>query len=223
MDIALSFITLLPLKRFNPLPEDHMSVPHLDHAELDALTEICNIGMGHAASALSRMMGKGIRIEVPRLQLLEPERLAELLRSEDVICLQLEILGKVRGAIMVVLDEENVRCILELLLGSPQQPGKPEGELELAALNEVGNIVASACLNAFGEMLNMPLLPSVPSLFVGKAREVLPRILQKEASGDALLMIDTVFSIEETTCGGSIFVLPEAQSLKAMLRAAGAT
>ena len=200
-----------------------MSVPHLDIAELDALAELCNIGMGHAASALSRMMGKGIRIEVPRLQFVEPARLSELLHAEEVICLQLEILGKVRGTIMVVLDEENVRSLLELLLGSPQRAGAPDGEMELAALNEVGNIVASACLNAFGTMLNMPLLPSVPSLFTGKAREVLPRILQQGENGETMLMIDTVFSVEETACGGSIFVLPEAQSLKAILKAVGAT
>lgn len=200
-----------------------MSIPHLGNAELDALAEICNIGMGHAASALSLMMGKGIRIEVPRLQFLEPARLSELLDAEEVICLQLEILGKVRGLIMVVLDDANARSLLELLLGKQQEAGAPPGELELAALNEVGNIVASACLNAFGTMLDMPLLPSVPSLCTGKAREVLPRILKREDNGDAMLMIDTVFSVEETTCGGSIFVLPEAQSLKAILKAVGAT
>jgi len=199
-----------------------MSIPVFKDGELDALTEACNIGMGHAATALSRMMGKGIDIEVPRLQLLEPARLAELLDARQVICLRLQIRGEVRGSILILFGRDDARGMLKLLLGQQGEPELPLSELEMSTLNEVGNILASACLNALGTMLKMPLLPSVPTLAIGEAAEVLPRIMGQSGSGEAIVMIDTVFSIAHTLCGGNIFLMPESASLRTILGALGA-
>ena len=197
--------------------------PILQEAELDALTEVCSIGMGHAATALSQLMGKGVSIEVPRLQMLDPALLAERFDSRQVIGLQLQILGNVRGSMLILLQDPDARQMVELLLGRPETTAAPFSSLELSTLNEVGNIVASACLNALGVMLKMTLLPSVPTLVTGKADEVLTRCIGEPPSGEGILTIDTVFSIGEALCGGSILLMPEPASLGAMLAALGAS
>ena len=199
-----------------------MSNPVLQESELDALTEVCNVGMGHAATALSQMMGQAVYIEVPRLQLLDPTALSELLDAQEVICLKLQILGEVRGSILILLSEENARRMLELLLGRHTEAGLPLSELELSTLNEVANILASACLNALGGMLKMTLLPSVPHLSAGKAGEVLARVLAPSGQGETIVMIDTVFSIASTLCSGNIFLMPESESLQGILGALAA-
>lgn len=199
-----------------------MSIPVLQDAELDALTEVCNIGMGHAATALSQLMGKGVSIGVPRLQLLHPAGLIELLDSQEVISLHLQILGNVRGTILILLQQDNAHRILELLLGRRGEAGLQLSELEASTLNEVGNILASACLNALGTMLKMTLLPSVPTLVTGKAGAVLAPLIKHPDNEESILMIDTVFSIADTLCDGSIFLMPEPESLRSMLKALGA-
>ena len=191
-------------------------------AELDALTEVCNIGMGHAATALSQLMGKSVSIEVPRLLVLEPASLAELLDAQEVAGLHLQILGNVRGSILILLRQENARRILELLLGKLPEPGLPLSELEGSTLKELGNILASACLNALGTMLKMTLLPSVPVLECGAAGEVLARTLGLPPGGETILMIDTMFSIADAPSSGSIFLIPAAASLGVILSSIGA-
>jgi chemotaxis protein CheC len=199
-----------------------MSIPVLQDAELDALTEVCNIGMAHAATALSQLMGKGVSIEVPRLQIIDCAGLSEMLDAQQIIALHLQILGNVRGSILILLPEQNAHRILELLLGRHPEAGLPLSELEVSTLMEVGNILASACLNALGMMLKMTLLPSVPSLVSGEAAEVLARVMPPSPNGETLLMIDTMFSIADTLCGGSIFLMPAHASLDTMLSAIGA-
>jgi len=199
-----------------------MPIPVLQDAELDALTEVCNIGMGHAATALSQLMGKSVRIEVPRLQILEPAGIAELLDAQEVAVLHLQILGNVRGSILILLRQENARRALELLLGSPPATGLALSELEVSTLKEIGNILASACLNALGTMLKMTLLPSVPALEWGEAGEVLAHALGDPPGGEAILMIDTIFSIADAPCSGSIFLIPETASLGVILKSIGA-
>jgi chemotaxis protein CheC len=198
-----------------------MPIPIL-RAELDALTEVCSIGMGHAATALSQLMGKCVRIEVPRLLVLEPASLTELLDAQEVTALHLQIFGNVRGSILILLRQENARRILELLLGREPAPDLRLSELEVSTLKEVGNILASACLNALGTMLEMTLLPSVPVLECGKAGEVMAHTLGNPPDGEAILMIDTMFSIADAPSSGSIFLVPSPASLDVILSRIGA-
>jgi chemotaxis protein CheC len=187
------------------------------HAELDALTEACNIGMAHAATALSQLMGKGVAIEAPRLQVVDAPGLCELLAGEPVRALHLHILGNVRGSIVILLKEANARRMLELLLGG--ESGGELDEMEVSTLKEIGNILASACLNALGLLLKMTLLPSVPTLISGEAAQVLPRVMDRACGSEAVFMVDTVFSISDTFCGGSLFLMPAPDSIPAMMSA----
>lgn len=198
-----------------------MSKPVLKESELDALTEVCNIGMAHAATALSRMVGKGVAIEVPRLQLLAPAGLAGALAPDQAVGLNLQIVGKVRGSILILLGQENARRMLELLLGRHSDAQLPLSDLEVSTLNEVANILASACLNALGAMLKMTLLPSVPTLLLGQAAGVLEQAMGPSGNGEAVVMIDTMFTIANTPCSGSMFLMPESESLHAILGALG--
>ena len=185
--------------------------------ELAALTEFCTIGMGHAATALSQLMGKPVCIEVPRLLVLDADGLAELLHRQQVTGLHLQILGKVRGSIVILLKQENARRVLELLLGELPAPGAPLSELEASTLKEIGNILASACLNALGTLLKTTLLPSIPHLECGEATTVLAHALGHPADDAAVLMIDTSFSIDDAPCCGSIFLVPAPASLDVIL------
>jgi chemotaxis protein CheC len=199
-----------------------MPVPVLKEVERDALTEACNIGMGHAATALSRLMGKPVQIEVPHLLILEPAVPPGILVAQEVASLHLQIQGKVRGSILILLRQENARRLLELLLGKLPAPGLPLSELEVSTLKEMGNILASACLNALGTMLKMTLLPSVPTLECGETGAVLARTLRHPPGGGAILIIDTMFSIADAPWSGSIFLIPAPASIGVMLSSLGA-
>jgi chemotaxis protein CheC len=196
-----------------------MAKHHLHDADLKALTEVCSTGMEHAAIALSQLMGKGVDIQVPRLQVLEGCNVSHLLDAHDVTALHLQILGNIRGSILILLRRENAQRILELLLGELPAQGEPLSEMERATLMEVGNILASACLNALGNTLKMTLLPSVPTLMTGKGCEVFARAMERGGDDEAVVMIDAVFSVSDSLCGGSIFLIPAPASLGAMLGA----
>lgn len=198
-----------------------MVTPTLRSAEINALTEVCNLGMDHAATALSQLMGKSVEIQVPRLRFLDTEGFSRLLAEQEVTALHLQILGNVRGSIIIILHPENSSRILELLLGRGPCPGEALSEMENATLLEVGNILASACLNALGTSLKMTLLPSVPTMIRGSAPELMSRVMENGGESGTVVMLDTVFSVSDAFCGGSIFLIPATASLEAILAALG--
>ena len=95
-------------------------------------------------------------------------------------------------------------------------------ELESSALTEAGNILAGAYMTALSDFLRMILLPSPPSLSVGPARAVLARTAAETGhTGGVVFCVETEFLIDNTggTLPGYFFLLPNADSLTAMLAA----
>ena len=60
-----------------------IDVRELGHLQLDALREVANIGAGHAATALSQLIGRRIAVDVPQIQVVRLEEVAGLTGRED--------------------------------------------------------------------------------------------------------------------------------------------
>ena len=56
-----------------------MRIANLNEAQIDALREVSNIGMGHAATALSQLLGKTVHLQVPQVLITDISKVPELL------------------------------------------------------------------------------------------------------------------------------------------------
>ncbi len=201
-----------------------MVFSRLNERQLDALREICNVGMGHAATALSQLTGKAIHLEVPRVMLTDTAGIAEFIGASDsmVVGIHLRMLGTAQGNILMTFPRDNAARILEQLLPTRVSGGDSLTELELSALKEVGNILASAYLNALGEMLRMTLIPSVPLLEIGHVSAVVAQTLSEAgAAGGMALILDTEFFSKDERVNGQFMLLPSSSSLEIILAALG--
>lgn len=192
--------------------------------QLDALRETSNIGMGHAATALSQLTGKTINISVPRIELTDTAGMATRLggRQQVVAAIFLRLLGDAQGNILMVFPRDTAAKILQRLL--PQAAGGLEGlsELQESTLREVGNILASAYLSALGNLLHMTLLPSVPLLAIDRAGVVVEHLLADSGEvGETLLLLETEFFSLDEPLNSHFFLLPAASSLETMLCSLG--
>jgi chemotaxis protein CheC len=198
----------------------------LSEGQLDALKEISNIGMGHAATALSQLIGETVYLRVPRVTVTDIAQVPELMggAEREVVGITLRILGDARGNILLVFPYESARQLLACLLH--QSESEPLlNELGTSTLKEVGNILASAYLNALGSLLHLTLIPSVPMLAYDMAGAVVDFVLiELSQAGDLALMVETEFhGVTPGTAGikGHFFLLPDPASLVFILDAVG--
>ncbi len=201
-----------------------MGVWDLTDEQLDALREVSNIGMGHAATALSQLMGRTIYLNVPKVHLLEISQVPDILGGAEhlVVGIYLQILGNARGNILMVFPRENAVRMLERLLGKGGGRGAILTEMEVSALKEVGNILASAYLSALSNLLKMSLIPSVPLLSFDMAGAVVDYVLVDLGEvGDSSLVIETEFAGEDARISGHFFLLPDPPSLQVILKSIG--
>jgi chemotaxis protein CheC len=201
-----------------------MGYSRLTDRQLDALREIGKAGMEYAATALSQLTGKTIHLEVPRVRLTDTNGMARFPGETElpVVGIHLRMLGAAQGYILMIFPEENAIRILETLLNRQVASDRPLTDLELSALKEVGNILASAYLNALGKLLRMTLIPSVPVLAIDSAPKVIGDALAEIGdAGPIALVLDTEFFSGSERVGSQFFLLPAPSSLNAILNALG--
>lgn len=203
-----------------------MQFSRLTESQLDALKELSNIGMGHAATALSQLVGETIYLRVPRVTVTDIAQVPELLGGAErlVAGITLQILGDARGNILLVFPRESAQRLLSRLLRR-EEKGLILNELGSSTIKEVGNILASAYLNALGAMTGMTLIPSVPLLAFDMAGAVADHVLiQLSMAGDLALTVETEFHGDRPDAEpirGHFFLLPDPSSLGIILEAAG--
>jgi chemotaxis protein CheC len=201
-----------------------MSFRDLTDLQLDALKELSSIGMGHAATALSQMIGQRINLRVPGVSVTEISAVPERLGGAEslMVGITLQILGEARGSIMLLFPQESAPRLLCCLLQREERT-LVMNELNVSALKEVGNILASAYLCAIGNFLNKTLIPSIPLLSYDMAGAVVDYVLiDLSETGDLALMVETDFSTDDQgnrQIKGHFFMMPDPRTLEMFLRA----
>jgi len=191
--------------------------------QMDALREVANIGAGHAATALSQMVGRTIMISVPTINVsrLEdiPPQVAE--RDEPVAAVLMHMLGDLTGRTLLVFPRSTAVRLAGLLLRREPE-GEDFTEMEQSAIKEAGNILSSAYMNALSDFMGMILLPSPPSLAVDMSTAVLTTAyLQFGSDKDYVFCVESEFlmgDLDERMLG-FFLLLPDPASLQAILKA----
>jgi len=191
--------------------------------QLDALREVANIGAGHAATALSQMIGETIMISVPRINVSRLEDLPPQLASPDepVAAVLMHMLGDLTGRTLLVFPRRTAARLAELLLHR-RTATEDFTEMEQSAIKEAGNILSSAYMNALSDFMGMMLLPSPPSLAIDMSAAVLTTAyLQFGMDRDFVFCVESEFMMSDTEekLRGFFLLLPDPASLQAILKA----
>ena len=192
-------------------PED------LDDLEIDALTELVNLGVSRAALSLAGMVGEEVLLTVPAISTVAPEQAAEMIggaRVGELVAVEQAFAGDFAGRALLIFPHASSLELVRAVAG-----GKPESQeiedLAPEALCETGNILLQACLSTIANMLNRTIGVTVPQLLRGRARDLFPR-----AAKGVVVFIYINFSLRGRRVRGYVALLldvPTLASLKGLL------
>lgn len=203
-----------------------LTVDNLNSLQIDVLKEIGNIGAGNAATALSKMIAKKVDMDVPKVNILEFKDVAELVGGADAIVggIYFKVSGDISGSIMFLIDIRSCKLLIDLLMGGffTDDGGEHLNEMQISALQEVGNILSGSYLNALSSLTGLKMIVSVPSLTVDMAGAILsvPVILFGQV-GDKVLLIETDFIEGTEHVKGNFFLIPDEDSFEILLKSLG--
>jgi chemotaxis protein CheC len=194
-------------------------IDKLGERELDILKELGNIGAGNAATALSQILAKKVDMNVPQVKVYNVTDVPELLGGAEniVVGVLLKMFGDLQGNIMFLLPEDSARKLLGMMVG--QEVEDVTDDMSRSAIMEVGNIIASSYLNSLSFFSELTLIPSTPAFAYDMAGALLSAVLFEVSElSDQVVLIETDFSGNGEAIKGHFFVLPNLESLNALLK-----
>jgi chemotaxis protein CheC len=176
--------------------------PNLTDAHRRLLRMIFDRGAEGASLALSKWLGREVRLEVSDVELVELERAGELLGPPEtlVAACTMGLTGRLTGSLLLVFADRSGLALVDLLLHQPVGTTTAWGELEQSAAKETTNIVGCAYVNALAAHLpgddgDGELVPTPPSFLHEFAGSLLEFALMEQAMElDRLLLIRTEFA-----------------------------
>ena len=196
--------------------------PILTPSQTRRLAEVFGRGAANASDALSRWLGKAVRLTVSAVDQVAIEDVSELLGPGDtlVAACSMSLTGILSGELILVFGDRSGLALGDLLLGRPPGTATTWDELERSAAMETANIVGCAYLNALSESLpatgdlGTNLAPAPPQFRHEFAASLLQFAVMDQAYvTDRLLLIRTVFETEESHLDWALLFVPAGDAL----------
>ena len=196
--------------------------PILTPSQTRHLAEVFGRGAMNASDALSRWLGKAVRLTVSAVDQVAIEEVSELLGPGDtlVAACSMTLTGILGGELILVFGDRSGLALGDLLLGRPPGTATSWDELERSAAMETANIVGCAYLNALSESLpskgelSAKLAPAPPLFRHEFAASLLQFAMMDQAFvTDRLLLIRTVFETEESQLDWALLFVPAGDAL----------
>ena len=196
----------------------------LTSLEIDTLREIGSIGTGNAATALSQMMNREVRITLPEVRIMGYNEAIEWIGGPEEITagVLVKMSGDVGGIMLSVQKLELVNVVLETMLGTNIDSYESLGELERSAMIEIGNIMISTFINAMSALADLHIKLTVPAFAVDMQGAILT-VPMAEYGGmsDYLMAIGGNFVCEGREVPCHVILSPDLRSLDFLLRKLG--
>ena len=189
----------------------------LNEIELDALTEVVNVGVSRAASSLRTLVGSEVLLSVPAVEILTSERAAQLIGEREagtLVAVHQSFHGDISGGALLIFPETNSLELVRAITGG-DLPLEDIIGLEREALAETGNIILNGCLATIANMLRRTLKISLPEVIYGNSGEIFNRTAAS-ARESAVLFLYINFSIRHRDIQGFIAMLLDLPSLLAL-------
>ena len=188
--------------------------------EIDTLREIGSIGTGNAATALSGMLGKEVRITLPEVRIMGYNEAIEWIGGPEVITagVLVRISGQMNGIMLSVQPLEFVNLVLGTMLDDRLDDYTQLTDLGSSALVEIGNIMISTFINALSGLADINVELTVPSFTVDMQGAILA-VPMAEFGGqtDYLMTIGANFVADGHEVPCRLLLSPDIRSLNYLL------
>ncbi len=196
----------------------------LNGLEIDTLREIGSIGTSHAATSLSGMLGKEVRITVPQVLIMEYNEAIEWIGGPEEITAGalVRMSGEINGVVLNVQQIEFVNLVLSNMLGKTIHNYEQLDELDASALVEVSNIMISTFVNSLSSFADININLSVPAFTIDMQGAILA-VPMAEFGGqsDYIMTISADFICESKEVPCKLLLSPDIPSLNFLLKKLG--
>lgn len=187
--------------------------------QIDALTEIFNIGIGHGASVLKTMLRSSIRLHLPSMKVLSPLELKNEIDGFGripIAAVELGFKGAFPGTGQLLFPSELTSKLITAIV--EEDPEKLDiDSIRPGVLGEIGNVVLNGVMGTIANILGLQFEFSVPCYLEETAENLFRHV--NVNSDNLLLLARTQFVLEDLDIEGDIILFFEIEAVLKLLEA----
>ena len=194
----------------------------LSHYQLDALTETVSIGAGNAATALSKLVGRKIMIEIPTITVHNVEEISNIFKDPNKVTVSIiqNLQGDIDGLSMLLFPYDSALCLANMLQHKHEETIDLSSEITISLLKEVANILSGSYLTAISDFLSIKTIPSIPMLVIDQVASVITATYISFWQGEMpFICIQTLFLMDDKSQAiyGYFLFFPSEKGIKVIL------
>ena len=200
------------------------SYDELTSLEIDTLREIGSIGTGNAATALSQILKREIRITQPEVRIMGYNEAIEWIGGPEHVTagVLVKMGGQLNGIMLSVQQLDFVNMVLDSMLGTHIEDYSQLDEMGRSALIEIGNIMISTFINALSSLANISVDLTVPAFALDMQGAILAvPMAEYGGASDYIMTIGGNLSCEGREMPCRLLLSPDIRSLNFLLRKLG--
>ena len=197
-----------------------MRLEKLTPMQLDVLSEVGNIGAGHAATALSQLVDRPVALTPPMLEIIPFGEVPNVFGGPEQLvgAVYSRLLGDIAGGILLMAPRQSSLSVVDLMRNRPVGATKSFGRDEEGLFTHVSSILTASYIAAIARMADLNVLPSSPSFVLDMAGAILQvATVEVGMKATSALLVRTSFIDEDTTVEVGVFFLPDPDSLEIIL------
>ena len=184
----------------------------------DFLKELANIGIGHAAMGLSKMINMNVEISLPKLTLVPIENLVAV-KVSRICAITTGLEGDLKGLLALVFDDKTSFWIIDRISGHIDGTTKEFNEMGQEAMKEFCNIIGGAYLSALADFLQFSLMPKIPNILIGNGSEIKQQFLKIVTDESTqILSVKTELTIGDAKIDGDMHLILDKESFQRLFK-----
>ena len=188
----------------------------------ELLQEISNVGVGHAATALSQLLNRKVNMSVPRINIIKVQDMYLSLseRTEELMAgvfLQSQESEDTNFTLLLLFDSESIKDLLAILRkGSKEINLHSLDEISFSIIKETGNILLLHTITAINSFTDSQWFPSPATMTLDTIQVILKEIATEI---DEIFLVECdIFPEDGSKLKGNILLFPNSIAMQLLMK-----
>lgn len=175
--------------------------------QIDALTELINIGVGRAAGMLNQILGAHVHLQVPFIKIFPHSQIEKVLNhiaTTSLSVVSLAFKGSFSGTALLAFPSDSASSLVNIVVREDSDVSDPDS-VRVGALTEVGNIVLNGVMGSVSNVLKKRLSYSIPTYL----EETVENLLSEDSlePDSTIISAKTELTVKTLQIKGDIILL----------------
>jgi len=189
----------------------------VDVRKLELFNKMSKHGAATVSNHLNQMTDLDTAIAVSKINFLDIEDVKTHVGNEDQVGIYIELTDAPQGYVLFMLDPEGSKRLAQSMLPEGMDGGEPaDGEffsdMEMSAMQEIGNIMTSGFIDGWANVLETTIDMTTPSFTHDRPADIIDD-MGGWPEEDIAFVIDSKIVSAETDVNVTVYTFPRVKSL----------